>query len=159
VFKNRLFQIIIAMLIVITLILSAFFVLWNMMDKKNVNADENQKAKDAVESVTSKKLPAAQVKDNTFLMKDILTNLAEKDRIIKASFAFELDNKKARDEFEKLDFKVKGIIIQTLADLTPDKISGSKGQDNLTSMLMNKINPILSEGKLKQVWITEYILQ
>ncbi|WP_409340968.1 flagellar basal body-associated FliL family protein [Paenibacillus sp. MBLB4367] len=156
-FKSKLFQIVIAMLIVITLILTAFFVLWNYMDKKDKAEDADPKS--AVESVQGKKLSASQIKDNTFILKDVVTNLSEKDRIIKASFAFELDSKKAKEEFEKLDFKVKSIITLTLADMTREQVSGSKGQDSLTATLMNKINPVLTEGKLKQVSITDIIVQ
>lgn len=157
--KNKLFMIIIAMLIVITLILVAFFALWNFMEKSNVSSDPHQAAKSSAESVQGKKVSAEETKANTVIIKDILTNLADKDRVIKASFAFELDNKKAKAEFENLDFKMKGIINQTLADMTAEQVQGSKGQENLKSTLMNKINSILSEGKLKQVWITDVIVQ
>lgn len=158
-FKNKLFTIIIAMLIVITLILVAFFALWTFMEKNSQPSDPHDAAKSSVSQVTPKPVPHAQLKDQTVFIKDILTNLAEKDRIVKASFAFELDSKKAKQEFEHLDFKVKGMINQTLADMKIEQIQGSKGQENLISILMNKINGILTEGKLKQIWITDYIIQ
>jgi len=156
-FKSKLLQIVLAMLIVITLILTAFFVLWNYMDKQQ-GADESD-PKSSVESVQGKKLSATQIKDNTFIVKDVVTNLSEKDKIIKVSFAFQLDSKKAREEMEKIDFKVKSIIMLTLADMTREQVSGSKGQDTLTATLMNKINPILTEGKLKEISVTEFIVQ
>lgn len=156
--KNKLFMIIIAMLIVITLILVAFFALWNFMEKSK-SSDPHEAAKSSVESVQGKKVTAEEAKANTVIIKDILTNLSDKDRVIKTSFAFELDNKKAKTEFENLDFKMKGIINQTLADMTTEQVQGSKGQENLKAALMNKINAILVEGKLKQVWITDVIVQ
>lgn len=157
--KNKLFMTVIAMLIVITLILVAFFALWTYMEKKNQPADPHEAAKSTVGNVQGKKLTALQEKEQTVIIKDILTNLSEKDRVVKASFAFQLDDKKAKTEFESLDFKVKGIINQTLGDMKAEQISGSKGQEYLISVLMNKINGILSEGKLKQIWITDYIIQ
>lgn len=127
------------------------------MDKKESGSPTDPKS--TVESVQGKKLSASEIKDNTFLLKDITTNLSEKDRIVRLSFAFELDSKKARAEFELLDFKVKSIVTATLADYTREQISGSKGQDSLTAALMNKITPILTTGKLKQISITEFIVQ
>jgi flagellar FliL protein len=146
-------------LIVITLILVAFFVLWNYMDKKNQSTDPTMKAKESVQSVSPKKVTPSQSKDNTSIMKDVLTNLADKGKIVKATFAFELDNKKGKDEFDLLDFKVKSIVNSTLIDMSSEQLNGSKGQDNLTSALMNKINPMLTEGKIKQIWITDWIIQ
>lgn len=149
---------VVAILIAITLILTAAFVLWNYMDKGNQSSQE-QAQNSAKEVKTAKALTPDQVKENTVIMKDILTNLSGNDKFIKVSFAFELENKKAADEFTKLDFKMKAIIVQTLADMTPDQVSGGKGFDTLTSALMNKMNPLLHEGKLKQIWITEKVLQ
>jgi len=54
---------------------------------------------------------------------------------------------------------MKAIVIQTLADMTPDQVSGSKGFDNLTSALMNKMNPDLHEGKLNKIMITDFVIQ
>lgn len=156
--KSKIFIMVVAILIAITLILTAAFVLWNYMDKGNQSSAE-QAQNSAKEVKSAKPLTPDQVKENTVIMKDIVTNLAGNDKFIKASFAFELENKKAADEFSKLDFKMKAIIVQTLADMTPDQVSGGKGFDNLNSALMNKMNPLLHEGKLKQIWITEKVLQ
>jgi flagellar FliL protein len=147
---------VIGMLIAITLILAAAFFLWTMMGKSE-SSDAGAKAQ-AVK--TAKQPTAAEVKDNTVVVKDVLTNLANNSRFIKVSFAFEMENKKAKTEFENLlDSKVKGTIIKTLSDMTPEQVSGSKGYDNLTSALMNSLNPYLQEGKIVQIWVTDIVLQ
>ncbi|MDF2924716.1 MAG: flagellar basal body-associated protein FliL [Paenibacillaceae bacterium] len=157
-FKNKFFMIIIAMLIVITLILVAFFTLWNIMDKNSQLADPSEAAKASVSQVSGKQLTPLQIKEQTVFMENILTNLSDR-RIVKTGFAFELDNKKAKEEFETLNFKVKGIILQTLADMTAEQISGSKGQEFLISTLMNKINEVLIEGKIKSISLTDYYVE
>lgn len=157
-FKSRIFLLVVAILIAITLILTAAFILWNYMDKGNQNS-QDQAISSANHVKPSKKMSPDETKENTVIMKDILTNLAANNRFIKASFAFEMENKKAKEEFEKLDFKMKAIIVQTLSDMSPDQVQGSKGLDNLTSVLMNKMNPLLSSGKIKQIWITDNVLQ
>ena len=157
-FKSKVFIMVVAILIAITLILTAAFVLLNYMDKSSQNLQE-QAQNSAREVKTPKKLTPDQVKENTTVMKDILTNLAGSSKFIKVSIAFELENKKAKDEFDKLDSKMKAIVVQTLADMTPEQVSGSKGFDNLTSTLMNKMNPFLSLGKLNQILVTDIVIQ
>ncbi|SFL46143.1 flagellar FliL protein [Paenibacillus sp. 1_12] len=157
-FKSKMFLMVVAILIAITLILTAAFVLWNYMDKGN--QDPQELAQNSAKEVKqAKKATPEETKANTVILKDILTNLATNNRFIKASFAIELENAKAKDEFEKLDFKMKAIIVQTLSDMTPEQVQGSKGLDNLTSTLMNKMNPLLTLGKIKQIWITDNVLQ
>ncbi|CAG7602986.1 hypothetical protein PAESOLCIP111_00556 [Paenibacillus solanacearum] len=157
-FKSKVFIMVVAILIAITLILTAAFVLLNYMDKSSQNLQE-QAQNSAREVKAPKKLTPDQVKENTTVMKDILTNLAGSSKFVKVSIAFELENKKAKDEFDKLDSKMKAIVVQTLADMTPEQVSGSKGFDNLTSTLMNKMNPFLSLGKLNQILVTDIVIQ
>jgi flagellar FliL protein len=127
---------------------------------ENDNQSVQQMAQTSANEVKpGKKLTADQIKENTVIIKDILTNLNGKDKFIKVSFAFELENKKAKEEFEKLDFKMKAIIIQTLADMTPEQIQGSQGVDQMNAALMNKINKELTLGKLREIWITDKVLQ
>jgi flagellar FliL protein len=157
-FKSKMFLMVVAILIAITLILTAAFILWNYMEKNSTDpAEQAQNSANQVKQ--TKKATPEETKANTVILKDILTNLATNNRFIKASFAIELENAKAKDEFDKLDFKMKAIIVQTLSDMTPEQVQGSKGLDNLTSTLMNKMNPLLSFGKIKQIWITDNVLQ
>ncbi|MBP1991330.1 flagellar basal body-associated FliL family protein [Paenibacillus eucommiae] len=159
-FKNKVFILAVSILIAITLILVAAFVLWNYMEKSGTpNPSEDAQA--SAEQVKPTKPPtAAQTKANTVFINDITTNLAGGDHFIKVSFAFELENSKAKEEFENLlESTVKGTINRTLVDMTPEQVEGSKGQDFLTSTLMNKLNPMLQDGKIRQVWITYIVLQ
>lgn len=153
-FKNKMLQWLIMILIAITLIALASFILWEYLDQKSAPTDPSEQAASSVENVKPKKLTAEQVAANTVELKDMTTNLAGRD-YIKISFAFLLDNEKAKTEFGLLNTRVKAIILQTLADLTAEQASGSKGYDLIGTTLINKINPILSKGKLTQVNITD----
>ncbi|RTE01785.1 flagellar basal body-associated FliL family protein [Paenibacillus whitsoniae] len=160
-FKNKIFVLIVSILIAITLILTAAFVLWNFMEKNNKSTDPAVQAQESVANVKPTKAPSAEtIKANTSIVKDVLTNLSGSQNFIKISFAFEMENAKAKAEFDSLmDSAVKGTIVQTLGDLTLDQIGGSKGSDNLVATLMNKLNKQLHEGKIKQIWITDKVLQ
>jgi len=156
--RNKVFLMVVAIMIAITLILTAAFVLWTTMDNSR-QAPQTTAYNSVDGGQWGKPVPAEQAKENTVELKEIMTNLAGGQKYIRVSFAFELENKKAKEEFEKLDFKMKAIIIQTLADMTSEQVSGSQGFDALTSALMNKMNPLLQEGKLRQVYITDHVIQ
>ncbi|TNJ64301.1 flagellar basal body protein FliL [Paenibacillus hemerocallicola] len=153
-FKNKMLQWLIMILIAITLIALASFILWDYLEGKNQPTDPSEQAANSVENVKPKKMTAQQMKDATVEIKDITTNLAGKN-YVKVNFAFLLENTKAKEEFELLSTRVRATIIQTLADLTAEQASGSKGQDLISTTLINKINPILSKGKLVRVDITD----
>jgi flagellar FliL protein len=158
VFK-KLLPVMIAVLIVITLILVATFFLWDVFMKKDTPTDPAALAASSVKNVTPKPMSAAKVKALTVTLKDITTNLATKGKIIVVGFAFVLENKKALTEFTDLEVKVKSVINQTLADLTVEQVTGSAGQDALTSILMNKINVFMMEGKVTEINIANIITQ
>lgn len=153
-FKNKMLQWLIMILIAITLIALASFILWDYLDNRNQSSDPADIAASSVENVKPKKMTAQEVKDYTVELKDITTNLTGKN-YVKVSFAFLMENKKAKEEFELLTTRVRAIILQTLADMSPEQASGSKGQDLISTTLINKINPILSKGKLVRVDITD----
>jgi flagellar FliL protein len=148
--RSRVFVFLIALLIAITMILTAAFILYNYLENSQGSLGQTG----------VKPLSAAAIRELTVHISDITTNLAGEEKYIRISFAFELDSKKAKEEFQQLDFKVKDLIMRTLADMQPEQVKGSKGQDALISILMNKINgSILTQGKLRQVYITEMVLQ
>lgn len=157
-FKNKLFTIIIAMLVAITLILVAFFALWTFMEKANQPDDPYEAARQSVGGIGGYIQDPETVKAQTVMIENIITNLADTNRVVKVSFAFELDSKKSKEEFELLDFKVKGIINKTLADFSVADITGSQGQEKLISALMNDINEILYRGKIRQIWLTDFVV-
>ncbi len=88
----------------------------------------------------------------------ITTNLASND-FIRISFKIQTDSKKAKEELEKRDFQVKDIIIQELSEMEAEDIQGKDAQNKLKEELKGKINTILQKGEVKQVYITENLLQ
>ncbi len=154
---RKMLPMVIIILVAITLIVIVAFILWNYLEKP-VEDDPNSNAKQTVEKVKAKELSAEEESELTFEVDEILTNLANKD-FIKLKLAFQLNNSDAHHEFELLLPKVKNAIIQTISDLTPEQVQGSKGQDAFLALLINKINTtILKEGKVTEISIVTFIL-
>ncbi|MFT8319503.1 MAG: flagellar basal body-associated protein FliL [Bacillus sp. (in: firmicutes)] len=89
---------------------------------------------------------------------EITTNLAS-DSFIRISFKIQTDSKKAKEELEKRDFQVQNIIIQELSEKTEQDLKGKKGQLDLENDLKDKINELMQNGEIVQVYITNSLLQ
>ncbi|MGM0880871.1 MAG: flagellar basal body-associated FliL family protein [Bacillota bacterium] len=111
------------------------------------------------ETIEVEVLSADERVEVTSELKDFRRNLKDPEYVVVLSFAFQLDNKKTKEEFDKLlEIEVRPIINRTLADMTADELKGSQGEDALESKLLNLINPIIPKGKLVKVEITNFII-
>jgi flagellar FliL protein len=144
----------ITILLAITLIVLAAFLL---MD--NLFGDKKDDVGNTVNSIETTILTADQIVEATSEITDIKTNLADLEYIVLMNFAFQLDSKKSKEEFDKIkEIKIKPIILKTLADTKPEDLKGANGKDQLSAKLINLINKTLTEGKLSQIEITNFIL-
>ncbi|SFE16617.1 flagellar FliL protein [Paenibacillus algorifonticola] len=114
----------------------------------------------ANKEVEVKHLSADERVEVTSELKDFKRNLKDSNKVVVVSFAFQLDSKKTKEDFDKvIEIEVKPIINRALADMTAEELNGSKGEDLLESKLLNEINPILDkEQKLVKVEITAFIM-
>jgi len=152
---KRMLPWLITILLAITLIVVAAFFIYDRV----FNEDQRGEADRIVEQVEPEKLTADERVAMTAEIQDIRTNLLDTDYIVVMSFAFQLDSKKAKEEFEKIkEIAIKPIIIRTLSDMTEEQLRGSKGKDELNAKLFNLINPELTHGKLTKVEITNFII-
>lgn len=144
----------ITILLAITLIVVAAFLLWGRLfptDGENVNQ--------AVHNVEAKKLSADEIVELTAEITDIKTNLADPEYILSVDIAFQLDSAKSKEEFEKIKaIKIAPLIIKAIADARPEDLNGASGKDQFSSKLVNIINKNLTEGSLTQIEFTKFIL-
>ncbi|WP_127531894.1 flagellar basal body-associated FliL family protein [Paenibacillus kobensis] len=144
----------ISILLAITLIAIVAIILLNSM------FDDSSDKKTVTEPVKVEELSADERVEVTSELKDIKRNLLDNDYILIANFAFQLDSKKSKEAFEKIkDIQIRPIVNRVIADMTVDQLNGSKGQDLLSSKLLNLINQELPEKqKLVKVDITNFLL-
>lgn len=89
---------------------------------------------------------------------DIKTNLADPNYLVQMNFAFQLNNKKAKEEFEKIkDLVVTPIIIQKLAETSSESLNKTAGRKSFNSELKDLINKELTEGRLQDIRITKFL--
>ncbi|AZK47787.1 flagellar basal body-associated FliL family protein [Paenibacillus lentus] len=146
----------ITMLLAITLIVMAAFLLVNQVTKPAPGNEVNQAVLNVGQPAN---LSADELVKVTSAIDGIKTNLSDPNYVVVMNFAFQLDRETSKESFDKIkEFKIKPIILKTLADTKPEDLIGAKGKDNLSTKLLNLINTSLPEGKLIQIDITEFIM-
>ncbi|RAP76253.1 flagellar basal body-associated FliL family protein [Paenibacillus montanisoli] len=148
----------ITILLAITLIAIVAVILYKSMMSEEPK-DAAGKAASNAEAVQAEMLDADERVELTSEIKDIKTNLADPEYIAVLGLAFQLDEKSTKEDFDKIsNIQIKPIIIRTLSDMKPEQINGSAGKDELCAKLLNLINPVLPEGKLVKIEVTDYIV-
>lgn len=143
----------ITILLAITLIAIVSIILF-----KSFFTDPKEQATET-ETIEVEVLSADERVEVTSELKDFRRNLKDQDYIVLLSFAFQLDSKKAKEDFDKiLEIEVRPIINRALADMTVSELKGSQGEDALESKLLNQLTPIVPKGKLVKVEITNFII-
>jgi flagellar FliL protein len=149
---------IIVILLSVTLIIGAAFLLWNSFMKEPAPSDPREAAREQAEHVEAEPVSAEKLAEMTFAIDDVITNLADPTYFVNASFTFEMDSPEAKHEFELLHYKVRDVINTTLTDMKREQVQGSTGIGSISSALLNKTNELLHEGKVRHVYITKFIV-
>jgi len=142
----------------ITILLSiALLVILFFVGIKVIFNDDNIDASN--KPVEVKVLSADERVEVTSTLMDFRRNLKDPDYVVMLNFAFQLDSKKTKENFDKiLEIEIKPIISRAIADMEAEQLNGSSGEDEIESQLLNLINPILPSGKLIKVEITDFII-
>ncbi|MCU6707110.1 flagellar basal body-associated FliL family protein [Paenibacillus sp. J5C_2022] len=142
----------ITILLSITLIAIVGIILFKSMFSDTADANKPK-------TVKVQELSAKERVEVTSELKDFRRNLKDQDYLVMLDFAFQLDSKKTKEEFDKLlEIEIRPVISRTVADLSVDELNGSAGEDALEAKLLNLINPMLPKGKLIKVEITNFLL-
>lgn len=94
----------------------------------------------------------------TVQVPEITTKLLSND-YLRISFNIQTDSKKAKVELEKRQFQVTNIIIKELSDMKSEEFKGENGIANLEERLKNRIDELMQEGKVVNVYATSFLPQ
>lgn len=149
---------IIVVLLAVTLIVGAAFVLWNSFMENSAPDDPRQAARERAGQVDTEYISAEKLAELTVAIDEVITNLSDPSYFVNASFTFELDGAEAKKEFELLVYKMKDVINTTLTDVEPENARGSAAIDAISSTLLNRTNELLVKGKVRHVYVTKFIV-
>ncbi|MBF0477390.1 MAG: flagellar basal body-associated FliL family protein [Deltaproteobacteria bacterium] len=104
--------------------------------------------------------------DNEFLgavmpLDTFIVNLAEAtgDRYLKVTMQLKMSDAKSKEELEKRMPQVRNDIIEMLTSKTYAQVSNYGGKELLRRQISAKINSVLSNGKVLQIYFTEFMVQ
>ncbi|MGM9966801.1 flagellar basal body-associated protein FliL [Rummeliibacillus sp. POC4] len=140
--NNKLLTIMLIILVSITLIGVVAVVVVTQLNKGT--AAEVQNIDDIVESSVD--------------IEEITTNIAG-DNYIKIALKIQTTSKDSAEELKKRDFQVKSILIEQLSEMSKKDLDGTKGKEMLANTLKTKINELMQQGEVQQVYFTSYIIQ
>ncbi|WP_019375707.1 flagellar basal body-associated protein FliL [Virgibacillus halodenitrificans] len=87
---------------------------------------------------------------------EITTDL-EDGRFVRIQFQILTDGKDAKEEISKRDFQLKNILIKELATMNEEKFK--TGLTDLEAEVKTKLNAVMTEGKITNVYTVSKILQ
>ncbi len=94
-------------------------------------------------------------------MSQFIVNLLSENgsRFLKTTINLEMGKPELSAELDKKKPLVRDIIIRVLSSKTFEEVSTMKGKSRLKDEIVNKINNVLADGQIKDVFFTDFIVQ
>ncbi|KHD86508.1 flagellar basal body-associated protein FliL [Bacillus ginsengihumi] len=90
---------------------------------------------------------------------DQMTTNLKDNHIVQISIRLEANDKKAKEELTKRDFQIKDMMIDELSEMTSKDLQGEKGKVKFKTDLKNRLNKVMQDGEVVNVYITSYVIQ
>ncbi|UOR13901.1 flagellar basal body-associated protein FliL [Halobacillus amylolyticus] len=100
--------------------------------------------------------PIDEIREASLLTEEITTDLVD-GHFVRISFRIVTDSKGALEELEKRDFQMKNILIKELATMEGEAFQGGLGE--LEEIIKLKLNELMNEGKITEVYTVDKVLQ
>ena len=140
--NNKLLTIMLAMVAVIALIGGIAYVLLTQL-----NGEAKEPQEPTIEEV---RLASVDIPE-------IRTNLADGHYVI-LQLTIETDSEDAAKELTQRIFQVNNIAIQELSEMTEEDLEGKQGKILFEKAIKAKMNEMMQEGEIKQVYITSFMV-
>lgn len=80
-------------------------------------------------------------------------------RYVKCTVQLEQNNELLQAELDKKTAIIRDIIIRTLTSKTYEEVSTTKGKERLKDELVGRVNEILTDGFVKNIYFTDFVVQ
>jgi flagellar FliL protein len=128
---------------------AAYFMLGNKEPKLDPEAEAAAMAANA-------KMVGPMVNIDAFIV-NILDD--EENRYLKASITLEVDTQLTADEINSRLPQLQDAILLLIGNKTFGELRDMQGKMQLRAELLNRINEILSKGKVKRIYFTDFVVQ
>ena len=141
--KNNLLTIMLSIIAVIALIGVIAYVLITQLNGEPTEAKEAKIEEVVLASVD---------------IPEIRTNLADGHYAI-LQMKITTDSKGAAKELTQRIFQVNNLAIQELSEMTEEDLKGKQGKNLFEKAIKAKMNELMQEGEIQQVYITSFLVQ
>lgn len=162
--KSNMVLIIVVVLLVVLLIgggAAAFLLLGSHDEAAAAPTTTQQDVKTEKKKSSSKKSTDHLAIGPMYPMAQFVVNLLSEsgNRFLKVSIDLELSDPKLQPEMDHKKSLIRDIIIRTFSSKTFEEISTLKGKDKLKEEVLDKINENLSDGQVKNIYFTDFVVQ
>ena len=141
--KNKLLTIMLAIIAVIAFIGVIVYVLLTQL-----NGEAKESKEPTIEEVVLASVDIPEIR----------TNLADGHYAI-LQMKITTDSKDAAKELTQRIFQVNNLAIQELSEMTEEDLEGKQGKILFEKTIKAKMNELMQEGEIQQVYITSFIVQ
>jgi flagellar FliL protein len=94
-------------------------------------------------------------------MSQFVVNLLSESgsKYLKVQLDIELGAPELSAEMDQKKSLIRDIIIRSLSSKTFEEVSTMKGKDRLKDEIVNKINDVLADGQVKNIFFTDFVVQ
>lgn len=161
--KSNMVLIIVIALLVVLLVgggATAFFMLGSSHEEATATTTQ-QDTKVEKKKSSSKKSTDHLTIGPMYPMAQFVVNLLSEsgNRFLKVAVDLELSDVKLQPEMDHKKSLIRDIIIRTFSSKTFEEISTLKGKDKLKEEVLDKINENLSDGQVKNIYFTDFVVQ
>lgn len=97
-----------------------------------------------------------EIIESSFETEEITTDLKD-DRFVRIQFRIVTDSNKAKKELQKRDFQLKNILIKELSQMEEEDFK--TGITNLENAIKLKLNQLMNDGKVTEVYTIRKVIQ
>ncbi|MBO8155230.1 MAG: flagellar basal body-associated protein FliL [Bacillaceae bacterium] len=97
-----------------------------------------------------------EIIESSFETEEITTDLKD-DRFVRIQFRIVTDSNKAKKELQKRDFQLKNILIKELSQMEEEDFK--TGITNLENTIKLKLNQLMNDGKVTEVYTIRKVIQ
>ena len=128
---------------------AAFFLMGDKKEKTDPEAE-------AAAMAASAKMVGPMVTIDTFIV-NILDD--EENRYLKAAITLEVDAPTTADEINSRLPQLQDAILLLIGNKSFSELRDMQGKMQLRAELLNRINEIISKGKVKRIYFTDFVVQ
>lgn len=161
--KALLFIVIGAVVFLIIIVVLVVFLLIGGGDKHSDQPQQSdaQQTQQKQNTISSKDANLLNIGPLYPIAQSFVVNLVTQNgrRYLKTSITLELSNPKLEVEIDQKSTVIKDIIIDILSSKSIEEIVTTKGKERIKDEILQRVNQILADGFVKNVFFTEFVVQ